>query len=162
MQRGTMLEALGAAAAGTTVAKRPVGHRSTPIDDRSPKTQSSFVHKNLIIFCGATTGAAGPIQWAAAGTSARTGSRRMHDDEWIRRRFDRQHRERRLAATSPATVPLTSRSSLQCSSAGDPLRRNASTRACSKDRWPTVLDAQKLGHRAKTARAASPELPLPK
>jgi len=62
MLRGTMLAALGAAAAGTTDAKRPVGHRSAPlVDGRSPKSQSSSVHNNLIIFCGATTGAAGPM-----------------------------------------------------------------------------------------------------
>ena len=50
MLRGTMLAALGAAAAGTTDAKRPVGHRSAPIDDRSPKKQPSSVHNNLLIF----------------------------------------------------------------------------------------------------------------
>ena len=33
-----MLAALGAAAAGATDAKRLVGHRTTPIDDRFPKT----------------------------------------------------------------------------------------------------------------------------
>ena len=62
MLRSAMLAALGAAAAGTTDAKRLVGHRTTPIDDRFPKTQSFSMRKNLIIFCGATAGATGPMQ----------------------------------------------------------------------------------------------------
>ena len=62
MLHNAMLAALGAAAAGTTDAKRLVGHRTTPIDDRFPKTQSFSMRKNMIIFCGATAGATGPMQ----------------------------------------------------------------------------------------------------
>ena len=87
MLRSAMLAAPGAAAAGMTDAKRLVGHRSAPIDDRSPMTQSSSVHNNLIIFCGATTEAAGPMQLAAAGKQAHAGSRRLHGVARNRRRF---------------------------------------------------------------------------
>ena len=50
MLRNAMLAALATAAAGTTDERRPMGPRSAPVDDRSPKTQSSPVHNNLNIF----------------------------------------------------------------------------------------------------------------
>ena len=62
MLHNAMLAALRAATAGTADAKRLVGHCSAPANDRSQTTQLFFVHKNLIIFYGATAGAAGPIQ----------------------------------------------------------------------------------------------------
>ena len=120
MLHNAMLAALGVAAAGTADAKRLVGHCSAPANDRSQTTQLFPVRKNLIIFYGATAGAAGPMQWATAGISTRTEHRRQHDAAWRRRRFDWQRSARRMAATFPATLPQTSKGSLQCSSASDP------------------------------------------